>query len=118
MGLFSSKSDAEIKRTREDDIKAAHRARKWGLGSASKWEKRVIEADNELARRSEKAVKEAGRAVENARYWVEAGELDGDRSPVPAHMRREVEKAVKEARRRGYSDAHIDYEARKAARRW
>ncbi|MFH8564993.1 hypothetical protein [Streptomyces sp. NPDC017988] len=118
MGLFSRKSDAEIKRIREDDIKAAHRARAWRMSSARKWEKRVIEADNELARRGEKAVKEAGRAVENARYWVEAGELDGDRSPVPAHMRRDVEKAVKEARRHGYSDAHIEYEARKATRRW
>ncbi|MEU8958579.1 hypothetical protein AB0C93_30265 [Streptomyces sp. NPDC048518] len=118
MGLFSRKSDAEIKRIRDNDVEAAHRARKWGLASARKWEKRVLEADNELARRSTKAIKEAGQQLADAHQMADAVQEEGHARYVPAFVQREVDRTRKEARRYGYSDAQIEFEARKAARRW
>ncbi|TQE25956.1 hypothetical protein Sipo8835_30490 [Streptomyces ipomoeae] len=53
MGLFSGKSDAEVKRTRDNDVQTAHRARRWGLPSAGTFENRVVAADNELTRREQ-----------------------------------------------------------------
>ena len=69
MGLFSGKSDDQVKRTRDNDVETAHRARAWGLSSAATFEDRVVAADNELARREEQQAKDAEFEANERRIW-------------------------------------------------
>ncbi|MDI3406046.1 hypothetical protein [Streptomyces cavernicola] len=87
----------EVERRQADDIRAAHRATKWGLRSAADFRKKVTDADQQLSdwsaekRKQQKAEREQQRLAQ----WC----ADEDR-----RLREWV--------------AADTYEARKQARRW